>query len=41
MNNILGNHTLKSVAGVKARTSGPLTIPRYIQKIPKIIELTN
>ena len=30
MNNIWGNHTLKSVADVEARTSGPLAIPRYI-----------
>ena len=29
MNNIWGNHMLKSVTGVKARTSGPLAIPRY------------
>ena len=34
MKNIWGNHKLKSVAGVKARTSGPLEIPRYIQEIP-------
>ena len=29
MKNIWGNHTLKSVASVKARTSGPIAIPSY------------